>query len=203
MSIERRKRWLGIAGFAAALYAAGNLFTPTVVVGESMSPTLKDGRVIWIDRTYYRNHKPAPGEVVVFRLDGMTYIKRVYRGPGERIDYISSGFDWIGAVRPPLVDDIRERYERTRSSIRMKYVTVPNDSVFVLGDNTSRSIDSRQLGPIPISAIIGRARLPIDTSPTWEVEFSPHSTRHAARRGGKATVQAVKPRETRGAKGAI
>ena len=35
-------------------------------------------------------------------------------------------------------------------------VTIPEDMVFVLGDNRPRSSDSREFGPIPIDNIIGQ-----------------------------------------------
>ena len=36
-------------------------------------------------------------------------------------------------------------------------LTVPADTVFVLGDNRHNSMDSRQFGPVPFSQIRGRA----------------------------------------------
>src|SRR3712207_8944392 len=99
MFIQKSRKWLTMGASAAVLFSAGSLYQPTVVVGNSMAPTLQSGRVIWIDRTYYKLHQPRRGEVVVFSLDGVTYVKRVYRGPGERLCYLSSGGDWIGPVQ--------------------------------------------------------------------------------------------------------
>jgi signal peptidase I len=170
-----------VGGLATLVYGFGNLYQPTVVVGESMAPTLRDGRVIWIDRTYYRSNQPRCGDVVVFRQDGETYVKRVYRGPGELVRYIASGGQFLLPVREPFFDTLKERYSRGRTSLRLSELRVPEDSVFVLGDNFSASVDSRQLGAIPISSILGRAHLDANPSKALSAEFVPHPARRQAR----------------------
>ena len=41
--------------------------------------------------------------------------------------------------------------------VRVPAKVIPDDSVFVMGDNRPGSSDSRDLGPIPIDDIVGRA----------------------------------------------
>ncbi|HTE20678.1 MAG TPA: signal peptidase I [Armatimonadota bacterium] len=171
------QRWLGICGVAATIYGGGMMFQPTVVVGHSMSPTLDDGRVIWVDRTYYKTRVPERGEVVVFKHDGETYVKRVYRGPGEKVHYLGAGSNWLGLVRASDVPELRRQYERKGALLRVGVTRVPPDAVFVLGDNFLQSEDSRELGPIPISDIIGRAHLEVDTSLLRSFEFTRRSSR--------------------------
>lgn len=173
---ERKRGWMLVGAVATVIYGFGNLYQPTVVVGESMSPTLKNGRLIWVDRTYYKTHKPACGEVVVFKDDaGMTYVKRVYRGPGESLHYIASGSNFLMPVREPFANTMKARYDNGLGSLRIKQMRVDDDSVFVLGDNFSVSIDSRQIGPVPIKSIIGRAHLSPDPARAMQYEFVPHS----------------------------
>jgi signal peptidase I len=174
ITTERRRSWMLVGALAATIYGVGNFFQPTVVVGESMSPTLKNGRVIWIDRTYYRHHKPQCGEVVVFKDDaGTTYVKRVYRGPGETLHYIASGSSFLLPVREPFAQEMKTRYEGGRGMLRIKQMRVDDDSVFVLGDNFNVSIDSRQIGPVPIRSIIGRAHLAANPAHSLRYEFVP------------------------------
>ena len=175
---------MAILAFAVIVYAAGSLFQPTVVVGESMSPTLHSGRLIWIDRTYYLHHRPQRGEVIVFRLDGDTYIKRIYRAPSEKLEYVAAGSDWIEPLREKDYDTCLASQDKNpltfnsrNSYIKVRETVVPDDSVFVLGDNYEHSVDSRQLGPIPLANVIGRAHLETDRFQTRAWEFTPHLTR--------------------------
>jgi phage repressor protein C with HTH and peptisase S24 domain len=50
-----------------------------------MEPTLRSGALSVLDRSYYRSHPLRRDDIVVFRLGGETYIKRVYALPGERL----------------------------------------------------------------------------------------------------------------------
>jgi hypothetical protein len=54
---------------------------------------------------------------------------------------------------------------------------VPADAVFVLGDNYGASIDSRQIGPIPMHEIIGRAHLTVDATKGASFECGPRAYR--------------------------
>lgn len=173
---ERKRGWMLVGATAAVIYGFGNLYQPTVVVGESMSPTLKSGRLIWVDRTYYKTHKPQCGEVIVFKDDaGDTYVKRVYRGPGETLHYIASGSNFLLPVREPFAESLRVRYDGSRGSLRVKQMRVDDDSVFVLGDNFNVSVDSRQIGPVPIQSIIGRAHLTPNPALANQAEYVPKS----------------------------
>lgn len=173
MNAPRIKKWSLIGGIAAVLFAIGNLYQPTVVVGESMAPTLSDGKVIYIDRLYYKTHRPQRGEVVVFVHNGDTYVKRVYRAPGETVHYLTSGGSWVGFVQPERVEEVRKRYTGHGTNVRLVELRVPDDEVYVLGDNIPKSEDSRELGPIPISECLGRAHLDVDQTVIRPYEFGP------------------------------
>jgi signal peptidase I len=181
MQSPRARNWMMVMGLATMIYGFGNLYQPTVVVGESMAPTLEDGRVIWVDRTYYRTHQPRCGEVVVFEDGGETYVKRVYRGPGETLHYIASAGQFLVPIREPFSAELKAKYEKRRTRLSVEELRVPEDSVFVLGDNYVASVDSRQLGVIPISSIIGRAHLEVDPQQALKYEFVPMVRRRVVR----------------------
>jgi signal peptidase I len=182
MTTKRVKRWFTIGGLASGIFFMGNLYQPTVVVGESMAPTLEPGRVIWIDRTYYRTRTPKRGEVVVFKHEGAVYVKRVYREPGELLHYVGDPGDWFAPVRETRVGDAlalsNELAERHPGLCRVQALRVPDDAVFVIGDNVQVSEDSRQLGPIPLKSIIGRAHLTVDATKVFQYEWVPRKRAH-------------------------
>lgn len=178
------KRILGILCMGMLAYTVGSLFQPTVVVGDSMSPTLVSGRWIYVDRLYYRNHTPQPGEVVVFRHDGDTYIKRIYRGPGQSLHYLGDTDCLVSLVSEMRVKNAQERFGGDER-LRVREMRVPDDSVYVLGDNYLASEDSRQLGPIPVSEIVGRARVTIDQTIAERWEFRPASRPVQAQQRGR------------------
>jgi signal peptidase I len=79
------------------------------------------------------------------------FIKRIIALPGERVE----GRD--GAV---FVDGLRlvEPYlpTTTRTS-DFAAVTVPEDAVWVMGDNRTGSADSRSFGAVEVDTVVGRA----------------------------------------------
>jgi signal peptidase I len=184
-------RWMTVACGATILFGFGNLYRPTVVVGDSMAPTFKTGRIIWVDQTYYHQHAPQRGEVVVFRLDGETYVKRVYRGPGETLSLAVNGYDVIAPVRDTRVDQLKDLYRNRHSVMRVQTLRVPDDCVYVLGDNFAVSEDSRQLGPIPIRSIIGRVHAPVDATVALDYEIRPFSIKARHRSAAPAANQAA------------
>lgn len=102
------------------------------------------------------------GDIIVFRFPNdrtKDYIKRVVGLPGDTVEirdkviYIN-GRRWderFGVYKGGLYG------EDTGKSIRFGPYTVPEDNVFVMGDNRDRSFDSRYWGTVPINDIKGRA----------------------------------------------
>jgi signal peptidase I len=134
-----------------------------VVMGNSMAPTLHSGQWVAIDRHYYRDHRPAAGDVVVFRHQGCTYIKRVYAGEGETIYLLAEGQRGARTFVQPIRRGHEKRiYEATSRSacLTVRRLTIPQGSFYALGDALNNSIDSRDLGPIDAGTIIGRVSYP-------------------------------------------
>jgi signal peptidase I len=155
-----------------------------VVKGHSMFPTLHSGQLIAIERSYYRTHRPQPGEIVVFRHAGITYVKRVYAVEGETIFFLADGKPgartFIQPVRPAQVERVRADMHR-RSAFRVRRLRIPSGSFFALGDSLSHSIDSRDLGPIADEELIGRVQTLFGTPPAPELEVAlPHVRRRPA-----------------------
>jgi signal peptidase I len=141
------------------------------VEGESMLSTLHDGDRVLVNRLSYRLHDPRRGDVVVLkRFDSTTterdLIKRVIGLPGERIRF-QNCVVYIDdqPLQEPYIDP--EIQQRDSCGADQAEVTVPSDSVFVLGDHRGRSSDSRVFGPVADDLLIGRAFVIIWPTSDW------------------------------------
>jgi signal peptidase I len=125
---------------------------------SSMAPTLQPG-----DQVFVWPRDPAPlerGDIVVFRpppqsLQGIEseaeyFIKRLVALPGETIQ-IQGGQVYVNGQ--PLA----ENYLAETPEYDLKPQTIPPGHYFVLGDNRNQSWDSHNWGPLPQSALVGRA----------------------------------------------
>lgn len=156
------RRMTAWTGCVIGLAGVASMFQPTMVVGHSMEPTLHSGKLIWIDRAYYRTHEPQRGEVVVFKHLGQTYVKRIYRTGGESYFTLSAGTRSFTPIREGREKEVEARFGHHPLGLRVRKIAVPEDHVFVLGDNYYDSVDSRELGPISVDSILGRAFVPAD-----------------------------------------
>jgi len=142
---------------AVLIVGAINLFVaqPRTVDGESMEPSLYEDQRLIVELVSYHFEQPARGDIIVLNLpdhqDG-PLIKRVVGLPGEVVE-IRDGRVYINGV--PL----GEPYLDERTPGIMPPRLVPEEHVFVLGDNRDSSNDSRYFGMVPYTQVIGRAWL--------------------------------------------
>lgn len=139
-----------------ALIAAFFVRTPQVS-GLSMEPHINSGEYVLINTLAYRFGVPNRGDIVAFRHDGDTpeiYIKRVIGVPGDRIG-VERGAVYVNGVR------LSEPYVRFPDQRSFAAITVPAQTVYVLGDNRANSEDSRFFGPVEADHLMGRALIGI------------------------------------------
>jgi signal peptidase I len=138
---------LGLLVFRLAVAA------PVRVISASMLPTLSAGDVVLVSRSAPAVEELHRGDLVTFRSpeDGRRTLKRVLGLPGDELVILDSVLHVNEhAVPEPYVDHaaIDGYYSRT--------FTVPDGTVFVLGDNRGNSVDSRDYGPVPAGDLTGR-----------------------------------------------
>ncbi len=129
------------------------LYEPFDVIGSSMQPTLQSGDFVIVNKWIYRFEQPQRGDVVVFHaLEEKDYIKRVIALPGEKVEMRNGQLMINGKV-------ILEPYlPSTTPTDDFEEQTVPEGSLFVLGDNRQNSRDSRDpdLGAVSMDELVGR-----------------------------------------------
>ncbi|CAB4363744.1 MAG: signal peptidase I [Actinobacteria bacterium] len=149
-----------IIAVTAALLVRQFVLQQFAVSGSSMYSTLHDGDRVLVNKLSYRMHDPRRGDVVVLKtlesVGERDLIKRVVALPGEKVEYRSCVLYVDGrTVAEPYLDP--KVVAPTNCGGEQSSLTIPADSVFVMGDNRGGSKDSRDLGPISYSDIIGRA----------------------------------------------
>ena len=151
-----------------ALIIRNFVFTIAKVDGESMHPTLTHGDRLFTRIIGYNN--PKAGDIIIFNPSisenmrepnkKVAYVKRVIAVAGQEVDITRDGRVSIDG----------EILEENYISETIKVVvpngtefpfTVPEDTVFVMGDNRNRSHDSRSrdVGAVPLDNIIGKAQI--------------------------------------------
>ncbi|MDI9476467.1 MAG: signal peptidase I [Natronincolaceae bacterium] len=132
---------------------------PTIVKNYSMSPTLDENDFLIINRFLYKRGEPKRGDIVVFRSNLKTetgkqklLIKRVIAIPGDKI-VITGGKIYING------NELEESYIAEEYTVGDVDLIVPENEIFVMGDNRGNSLDSRDgiLGPVDFSTVIGKA----------------------------------------------
>ncbi|MFP5489229.1 MAG: signal peptidase I [Acidimicrobiia bacterium] len=154
--------WVVVVGIAllVAILVRTFLLAHFVVDGESMESTLDPGDRVFVNKMSYRLHDPNRGDVVVLHeITGASerdLIKRVIALPGEEIEMANCVVRIDGLVlQEPYLDPTIVTPGRCGGDVTRQ--VVPDDHVFVMGDNRPGSHDSRNLGPIPFDDLVGRA----------------------------------------------
>jgi len=135
--------WVGAAAIALVIVSiVFSLFFRVVnVSGDSMTNTLQDGEKLILSGVCAM---PEYGDIVVIRRENDSpLIKRVIGLPGDRI-FIndSNGIVYRNGV---ALDEPYALGGFTPSNGMTSAYTVPDDGIFVLGDNRRCSLDSRIL----------------------------------------------------------
>ncbi len=156
--------WENIKAIAIALLVAAIIRVfiaePRYIPSDSMLPTLEIGDRIVVEKVSYYFQSPQQQQIVVFnpseRLQSFGYdsdqafIKRVI-GEGGNTIAVEEGQVYINGKA------INEPYIQEPPNYELPPLTVPEEKLFLLGDNRNNSNDSHVWGFLPEEKIIGRA----------------------------------------------
>lgn len=173
-----------LAAFVIAVVIKYFIFTPTLVQQGSMTPTVLNGERVLINRLVRTFKMPVfRGDIVTFERpdatnsDGtayydtnsgvasfvlhdllevtkISYIKRVIGVAGDHVKINNDGSVYVNDQK------LNETYlvEGLKTPITGEFydLVVPENHIFVMGDNRNGSSDSREFGCIPLSKVEGR-----------------------------------------------
>ena len=145
---------------ALALVIRTFIMAPFKIPSGSMRPTLMEGDRILVNKFIYRFRAPRRGEIIVFHYPPepkRPFIKRLVGLGGDRLE-LRNGEAYINGAQLQRPAGVHPGYMNggTYGQAR-QVVEVPADSLYVLGDNTEHSHDSRYWGFVPRTLVIGRA----------------------------------------------
>lgn len=137
---------------AAIAVLVATLFLPILQIsGDSMSPTLEHDEIVVL----FKTDEFERGDLIGFYYQGKILLKRVIGLPDDEIAIDSDGNVYVNQ------ELLEEPYVTAKSlgdcDLDFPYI-VPGDGYFVLGDQRSNSVDSRNsvIGAITSDDIIGK-----------------------------------------------
>ena len=157
---------------------------PTLLVGDHIlvNKFIYGIRIPYTNIKFFQYRKPKRGDIIVFvfpkdrRKD---FIKRVIGTEGEKVEILRNKI----YINDKLIDDPWGQYNEKSNWIRYlqpmeRYgpEIVPQDSLFVLGDNRDNSQDSRFWGFVNINAVKGKAFI-MYFSLDWDAQDLLHKIR--------------------------
>lgn len=148
-----RSTFLSLVVVAAVAVLVAVLFLPILrIYGKSMNGTLDSGDVV----VSVKSSSLKTGDVIAFYYNNNILVKRVMANPGDWVDIDKEGNVY---VNNKLIEEPYLKQDKAfgETNIELPY-QVPEGKVFVMGDNRSVSIDSRNtsIGCVSEEQIVGK-----------------------------------------------
>jgi signal peptidase I len=118
---------------------------PVSITGNSMAPTLRDGRLVGLNKVAYWRHPPQRGDIVGIWTGKELIIKRVIAIGGDEVRQSDGVFFINGEVLP-------EPYVHARDRHNYYPAKIPSGEFVVCGDNRVETITAM----VSMRRIIGR-----------------------------------------------
>ncbi|VED92917.1 Signal peptidase I [Streptococcus equinus] len=137
---------------AAFAILVAMLYLPTLrIYGKSMKGTLESGDIVLA----VKSNRFKTGDVVAFYYNNNILVKRVIAESGDWVNITKDGTVYVNdkKINEPYIEN--KAYGET--NIKFPY-QVPENRIFVLGDNRKVSIDSRNtsVGAVSDEQLVGK-----------------------------------------------
>lgn len=146
-----------LLGLAIAFICREFIFAPVKVEGKSMMPTFEDNNRIIVSKM----SKVERFDMIVFHspVSNEDYIKRVIGLPGDIVEVQDDVLHINNIIYDePYLQENKEMLSTQEHLTDDFKVTVPEGSLYVMGDNRKKSSDSREIGFITEDAIVGEVK---------------------------------------------
>lgn len=150
-------RMMAALAIIGAIAAASALMAPVLKVhGSSMEPTLREGDVLLALRAL----PCKAGDIAAFSFEDRILVKRIAASAGDVVELSEDG---VLLVNGQALEDTGSRVQDSGMLDIELPCRVPEDSWFLLGDNSAVSVDSRSsaVGCLSQEQMIGRIVLRI------------------------------------------
>tara|TARA_Y100000768_G_scaffold366344_1_gene328431 strand:+ start:12847 stop:13668 length:822 start_codon:yes stop_codon:yes gene_type:complete len=175
-SVKKTIEWLAVivGALLVAFLIKTFLMQAYYIPSSSMTPALQIGDRVLVNKLSYEFGEVSRGDLVVFKRtevgtsNQIDLIKRVVATEGEIIE-ISDGEIFITErggkdrkllVEPYLAEGVTTQgfaFKDLCPQSEANTCLIPENFIFVMGDNRSGSRDSRYFGPVNTDDIVGRA----------------------------------------------
>lgn len=145
------------------------VFSPIVVDGPSMQPTLYDRDQMIVNKFNYHFSEPKRYDIIVFHADEeKDFIKRVIGLPGEHVEMRNNDLYIDGEILKEPYTEPNENNGLEQAILTSDFKleelpgnheVIPKGQILVLGDNRNNSTDSRAIGLVDISEVVGKTSL--------------------------------------------
>lgn len=137
---------------SALAILAATLWMPVLrIYGASMTPTLKNGEIIFTVKT----SDFEEGDIIAFYYNNKILVKRVIARAGDWVDIDEDGTVYVNSEKIDEPYLTEKAYGDT--NIEMPY-QVPDGKIFVMGDRRTTSVDSRNkiIGCVSQEQVVGK-----------------------------------------------
>jgi len=157
-----------VIALAIALFVRSFVVQAFKIPSSSMEPTLLVGDHILVSKFFYGIRipligkkvlsfsNPRRGDIIVFIFPNdrsKDFIKRVIGLPGEKVEIRERKI----YINDRLIEDPWGKYFPPDRLINVGPEVVPQNALFVMGDNRNNSEDSRYWGFVPLDDVLGKA----------------------------------------------
>ena len=138
------------------------IFGAYEIPSGSMETTIMTDDRVFAEKISYYFGDPEQGDIVTFEdpeVAGRTLIKRIIAVGGQTVDLID-GAVYVDGVKldEPYTNGLPSNPLLPAFGVDIEYpYTVPDGYIWVMGDNRTKSSDSRYFGAVPVSSVTGKA----------------------------------------------